>query len=63
MAIIGEFTLLGTKCTLNMHSIHITYIHTRNVKVPNQIECALSQFTSVSALNPVRSEVSATFIT
>ena len=38
-----------------MHSICIDRIRTRNVKVPNLIECALSQSTSVCGLNPVRS--------
>ena len=41
--------------TLNAHSIHIDRVRTRNVKVPNRIECALSQSTSVCGLNPVRS--------
>ena len=46
---------LGTQCALNAHSIHIDRIRTRNVKLPNWIECALSQSTSVCGSNPVRS--------
>ena len=46
---------LGTQCALNAHSIHIDRVRTRNVKVPNRIECALSQSTSVCGSNPVRS--------
>ena len=39
----------------NAHSIHIDRVRTRNVKVPNRIECALSPSTSVCGSNPVRS--------
>ena len=46
---------LGTECALNVHSIRIDRICTRNVKVPNRIECALSQSTYVCESNPVRS--------
>ena len=46
---------LGTQCALNAHSIHIDRVRTRNVKVPNRIECALSQSTSVCVSNPVTS--------
>ena len=46
---------LGTECALNAHSIRIGRVRTRNVKVPNRIECALSQSTSVCGLNPVTS--------
>ena len=46
---------LGTERALNVHSIHIDCVRTRNVKVSNRIECALSQSTSVCGLNPVRS--------
>ena len=43
------------ECAPNAHSIHIDRVRTRNVKVPNLIECALSQSTSVCGSNPVRS--------
>ena len=46
---------LGTQCALNAHSIHIDRVRTRNVKVPNRIECALSQSTSLCGSNPVTS--------
>ena len=46
---------LGTQCALNVHSIHIDRVRTRNVKESNRIECALSQSTSVCGSNPVRS--------
>ena len=49
---IGVSTL-GTECTLNACSISIDYIRTRNIEVPKQIECALSQSTAVCGLNVI----------
>ena len=46
---------LDTECALNAHSIRIDRVRTRNIKVPNRIQCALSQSTFVCGLNPVRS--------
>ena len=46
---------LGTECAFNAHLIRIDRVRTRNVKMPNWIECALSQSTFVCGLNPVRS--------
>ena len=37
-----------------MHSIHINQVRTTNGKVPNRIECTLSQYTSACGSNPVR---------
>ena len=54
MLSIGAYAL-DTECALNAHSIHIDRVRTRNVKVQNRIECALSQSTFVCRLNPVRS--------
>ena len=48
---------LGIECALNAHSICIDRVRTGNVKVPNRIECALSQSTFVCGLNPVRSRL------
>ena len=46
-------SVLGTEWALNVHSICIDRVRTRNVKVPHQIECALSQSTFVCGLNTV----------
>ena len=37
------------------HSIRIDRVRTKDVKVPNRMECAMSQSTFVCGLNPVRS--------
>ena len=55
VTLIKGASALGTECALNAHSIRIDRVRTRNVKVPNRIECALSQSTFVCGLNPVRS--------
>ena len=55
MVITKGASALGTECALNGHSIRIDRVRTRNVKVPNRIECTLSQSTFVCGLNPVRS--------